>query len=476
MAAETTTRPQTGSNARANKAFVGELHGILHATDNKLARRPLKYVSVSLVIVMLAFVLVRLPWMFTVPMQEAPDEFAHYWVIKFITEHWRLPTGSAVLAAGPSAVYGSLPQLGYIPHVLTSWLGSCFGVDIALGERFGSLLAGLVLLWASYHLGSELFPRNRLAARALPLLVVMHPQLIFLHGYANCDSTSSALATLLLLIAARTVRLGVTYKRAIAAGIFTGWLVLSKYAGAGVVPVVVLAVALAVWIHKSSIAKALGASALAGALAAGICLPWFARNLSEFPGDMLGTQTMYKTWATTFERDLHYKVSAMSIIKELRWWRMMFFSFWGMFGYMNKYLWRPVYIGYVVFLVAAAAGWLRQGVMLMTERKPVTPASPEEIKAKRSTNAIWALMALAVTINLGSMIWASTVNLGGPQGRYLLTSEVPVLALLVAGLLRLWRIHPSLAVTAFVVYNTLVASGSWLWLHNLYGWHWNPLP
>lgn len=64
-----------------------------------------------------AFVAVRLPWIFMVPMQEAPDEYAHYWVIKFLREHWRLPSAVEVHAGGPSAVYGSLPQLGYLPHV-----------------------------------------------------------------------------------------------------------------------------------------------------------------------------------------------------------------------------------------------------------------------------------------------------------------------------------------------------------------------
>ena len=57
---------------------------------------------------------VRLPWLYLVPMVEAPDEFSHFWVLKFMAEHCRLPEASEIFQGGPSAVYGSYPPMGYL--------------------------------------------------------------------------------------------------------------------------------------------------------------------------------------------------------------------------------------------------------------------------------------------------------------------------------------------------------------------------
>ncbi|HNB25239.1 MAG TPA: hypothetical protein PKZ32_22650, partial [Candidatus Melainabacteria bacterium] len=93
-----------------------------------------------------AYLMFRLPWLFMLPMVEAPDEFAHHWVIKFLTEHHRLPMAKEVFDGGASAVYGSLPQMGYIPHVLIS---SLFPIEsIALTERLGSLFMGAWMMLA----------------------------------------------------------------------------------------------------------------------------------------------------------------------------------------------------------------------------------------------------------------------------------------------------------------------------------------
>ncbi|MBL0187841.1 MAG: hypothetical protein IPP97_19095 [Candidatus Obscuribacter sp.] len=73
---------------------------------------PLKVVAV----LSLLFVALRLFWLFMVPMEQAPDEFSHYWVAKFLFQNQHLPSPAEMTAGGPSAVYGSLPQLGYLPH------------------------------------------------------------------------------------------------------------------------------------------------------------------------------------------------------------------------------------------------------------------------------------------------------------------------------------------------------------------------
>jgi hypothetical protein len=414
-----------------------------------------------------AFIMVRLPFMFTVPMQEAPDEFAHYWVIRFMRDHLRLPSASEVLAGGPSAVYGSLPQMGYLPHLAISLLTP--PSELALYERYGSLLMGMVLLYAAYQIGREIFPRERLLAFALPAAIVFHPQLAFLHAYANSDSTATALGAVILLLAIRSVRQGLTVKTGVIIGLLMGWMALSKYSGLAVMPVVGMTLIAGAVINRTPVARAVMALTMCAMAATAVSGWWFVRNFYEFNGDFMGTQTMYRTWATTFNRELNYQVSAWSIIKEFRWWRMMFFSFWGLFGYMTKYLWRPVYFVFLGYFLVGALGAIRNGVIWTRSRIGAMT------RADAATLTIWACMTLTVLLNLTAMIWASTKNLGGPQGRYLFPSEIPVMALLLLGMNRFGNRWSRVLVLSFIGFNAIVCLGSWLWLFQMYGFHNRPL-
>lgn len=445
----------------------------------------------------LSFVLVRLPFIFTVPMVEAPDEFAHYWVTRFLHDYGRLPNAHEVAAGGPSAVYGSLPQFGYIPHIL---VGALFPAnDFVLFARFGSLLMGLVLMVCAFELGKELFAGKRILALALPLAVIFHPQLAFVHTYTNNDATSSAVASVLLLLAIRSLRTGLKLVTSVLIGVLVGWLVLTKYAGLAVMPAVALCLVAAAIINKVSLKDALANFFAAGAVAAAICGVWFVRNSAEYSGDFMGTKTMYASWAATFHRPKTYYLPPSHIIKDIRWWRMMFFSFWGLFGYMNKYMWRPAYFVYLGYLVSAAFGGVLSlaGTILRRENPSSGAAvgghptgaitasktgSPPIVLWNRQVDPIqarnmvaWTSLVLCVVINLTLMIWASTANLGGPQGRYLFTSELPVLALMLAGIHRCGARWGDKLVLSFLLFNAAVCIAVWFWLCHLYGFHCHPI-
>ncbi len=72
----------------------------------------------AMLLMLLVALCARVPFLFLVPMVEAPDEFAHFWVAKFLSEYLAAPNAQEVAAGGPSAVYGSLPPFAYLPHVL----------------------------------------------------------------------------------------------------------------------------------------------------------------------------------------------------------------------------------------------------------------------------------------------------------------------------------------------------------------------
>ena len=455
---------QIGSNTSASSASSASAVAMPLSTVRQFA---------YLLVAYLAF---RLPWIFMLPMTEAPDEFAHFWVIKFLREHWRLPHANEVAAGGASSVYGSMPQLGYIPHVL-----ACTFADaghFALCERFGSTLMGAVMLFAAYKCGQILFAKNRLCALALPAAIVCHPQLIFIQSYANNDTTSSALSSLLIWLMLATVSRGLNFGRTVWMGALVGWIAITKYSGLAIIPVLGLAMIASIFIHGTSIALALSSIVCAGVLAAALSVWWFVQNAQQYPGDFMGTHTMYKSWAETFHREMHYYLPPSHIIKSLRWWRMTFFSYWGLFGYMNKYLWRPVYIAYVGLVLAAVLGGVGRGAILIVNGIKAWRlgklSSPS--KAALADSLMWGSLALTIVVNIASMIWASVYNYGGPQGRYLITSEIPIMALIVAGLSLLGKRLGNGVVVLFLLFSAAVSIYSWLYLFHLYnGWHFDPL-
>lgn len=420
----------------------------------------------DLLLLCLAAVVVRVPFIFTVPMREAPDEFSHFWVIKFLHDHLRLPTAAEVTAGGASAVYGSLPQLGYLPHVL---LSMPFPEPLLmLVARFGSLLMGLIMIWAAYHAGRLLFKKDGVLALALPAMLIVHPQLTFLHCYSNSDSTSSALSSVIILLMLQIIYHGVNLRLATIIGALSGWVALSKFSALAVIPVVALAVVVSTIIHGSGWGLALLALTSMAAASAVVSGWWFVRNYFEFNGDIMGTKTMYATWAKLFSRKQDFYLPASHIVKNFSWWRMLFFSYWGLFGYMTRYMWRPVYVVYAIFFFASLAGMIRttcsgMKICLIEGRRLLTAQS-----------IAWTCLLLIVLINIASIIWASMVNLGGPQGRYLFTSEIPITALIILGLSSISRKWGKRFVIVFLIWNAIVCIGSFVYLFSLYGF--NPRP
>ncbi len=414
----------------------------------------------------LAAAAVRVPFIFTVPMREAPDEFSHFWVIKFLHDHLRLPSAAEVTAGGASGVYGSLPQFGYVPHVL---LTMPFPEDMQmLTARFGSLMMGLVMIWAAYHTGQMLFKKDNLLAYALPCTLIVHPQLAFLHCYSNSDSTSSALSSVIILLMLQIIYQGVSLRRATIIGALSGWMALSKFSTLAVIPVVALAVVASTIIHGSGWGLAVLSLMAMGAAGAAVSGWWLVRNYYEFNGDIMGTKTMYATWAKLFNRKQDFYLPPSHIVKNFSWWRMLFFSYWGLFGYMTRYMWRPVYVVYAVFFFPSIVGIIR------TTFSGIKTCLADGRRLLTAQSIAWICLLLIVLINIASIVWASMVNLGGPQGRYLFTSEIPIISLIILGLNSICRKYGHKFVIAFVFWNAMVCIGSFIYLFSLYGF--NPRP
>lgn len=390
-------------------------------------------------------------------MAEAPDEVTHLWVVNYLRTHWQLPSNMELMNAGYSGVYGSLPQLGYLPHVLLS--APVGEGQSALFARFGSLLMGLVAVWAAFRTGELLFRRGRYRALVLPALVVVHPQFVFVNSYTNNDSTTAGLAAVAIYLLVDCIRNGVRWKKSLLLGLILGWMALCKFSGYAMLVISAFAVVAAGLLNAQSWSLIGTNLAVVLSVVLGLSGWWFVRNYNEFGGDILGTKTMYRTWALQHQKELNYQIPVWQVLFDKSWWRMFYFSYWGVFGFMTRYLWRPIYFVFVGLLVASVGGWIKS----LYRREPM----------ERKDIAIWIMMLSCCLINIAGMVFASTTNLGGPQGRYFFVSEIPFLALLIEGLARLGEKSGRLATLILLAYTTAVCLGAWAMLFMRYGFHIN---
>ncbi len=423
----------------------------------------------ALVSLLLTALIVRVPFLFIVPMVEAPDEFAHFWVTKFLSENFTAPNAEQVIAGGPSAVYGSLPPFGYIPHALFSHLVP--GVDISFSERIGSILGGLITVFAAYKIGALLFARNHWLQLALPLCVALHPQLVFVNAYCNNDSTACALASLLLLVAVTVIYRGPRLRYAAIAGFLCAAIALSKFSALAVVPVVFFALTAACWIERMTVAQTLMRLGLSFGVACFFSAPWFVRNAAVFGGDWSGTNTMRESWAKTFNRSIESQ-SLISVLKQKVWWHQLFCSFWAVYGYQKHYLPAVFYMGYLLSIVISAGGVFTQFSQTLKDKTALLlfmkrPEEGQEQLAKEQ--AAWLSLCFSAMLSCAGLLYAAVQNLGGPQGRYLFPSEIAFMAIILLGLSSPGLKWGKWLVLGFVVLNAITLLFSMAMLYSMFG-------
>jgi len=416
---------------------------------------------------------VRLPWAFMVPMHEAPDENTHYFIIKYMADTLNLPGPTDLANGGQASVYVPLPQFGYIPHILALWSLS-WVFDPSMAPRFGSLLLAPLMTYCAWWLGRELFPSQRFCALAVPLLIVFHPQLVFVHSYANNDVTASTMATGVLCLTAVALKRGLSFKLSALIGFICGWLALTKYTGYAALPAVAVGFFIAAWIHRTTIKNLIIYATSALGITLAMAIPWFARNYQLYNGDFMGTSTMRRHWATLYNRPLEFQISPFEVLTDRKWWRMMYFSYWAMFGYFTRPIWKPLYFVYTGFFTIALIGNLK-AVWSKTASGLIAKVQAHLRDGDRTwmiQPGLWISMFTCIAANLLAMIISSSGNVGGAQGRYLLTSEVPFLASIVLGLSLLGSTWGKRLVWGFVGFNLLVYIWSFVKLFAIYGFRW----
>ncbi len=408
---------------------------------------------------------IRLPWLFIVPISKAPDEGAHYWVLKFIWNAHRLPALADVMADPHAAYYGALATLSYFPHLFSAHILRCF--DPALAFRFGSVIASIAAVIGAYGIGKELFAKSRFASYAVPLFLVFHPQLVFVGSYTNNDCTSVAVSSWLLYLCVRVIKYGITPVHAVVLGFLWGLQAICKPTGFSLFPIAGLSILLSISINQQSktvVARRVGLAVLIAAL---VAAPQLLKNYVLFEGDLLGTKTMLRAWLKAY--GVAENMYKWPLIDNANWRFLLYVTFWGAFGNMDVLLPGRFYKWFSWMMGLASLGFIyaiARGVM--SGLGPI-------VKQYRKEIACFAILAISLAVSfVGTVVSSAFLNSAGPaQGRYLFPSEAAIATLVVGGLTLLGGRFSAWLIGAAMLLLASATVYGWLMLFPSYGFSLN---
>lgn len=397
-----------------------------------------------------------------IPLGEAPDEADHYAYAAYILQEGRLPVGpemtqgkhpplyhalaalaaKAVRGTGDGSFLRANPDMGFGPGAqasnffvhtsLENWPWRD-GVLAMRAGRFVSVLAGLVLVLATYLLGRAVWPRRPWLALAAAAFVAFLPESLFLSGAMTNDVLAAMWATLAVWLVLSTRR----GWQALLSGICLGLAFVTKASTGSLAVVVAGALFVGAWPRTEkrwpgmrALLPATGRVVLAGAATFLIASPWLWRNWRLY-GDPAGWSMVLAT--------IDRRQGPLTLVDVLQLLKGWWLSFWGKFGGAGQ-----IPLPIVFYLVWAALG---MAVVVGWVAWIVRRHRPGSLLAETSF-AGWIVLLGTPLLTIAGIYSYSKTALGTDQGR-LLFPAMGAIALLIAGGLAAW-VPQRLARTAVV--------------------------
>lgn len=398
---------------------------------------------INLKTILIAYVLLAVAFSLVNPLFESPDEFFHYEYVRHIVDHRDLPVmqeGRLSEFYQPPLYYGlgALLVAGIPVGPLKVELNPFWGHD---PYRFGVDNKNLFV-----HTDSEAFPyrSHALAAHLLrvysivlgavtvliwhaalrdvfgPSAVVfsaiaiaaLNPQFLFISSSISNDNLIVLIGAALMGWSIRTVRLGLTWPRALALAVLLAAALLTKLsvAALAVVPLCVLLAAGKTWRRR------LAALATVGAAAAVIGGWWLLRNTALY-GELTGIQMWQRVW--------EWEDSIVSLSNLPRGLRAIWTSYWGQFGLGQVVMPEWIYGLLALAGLASLMGWA-----LCLRRR--------QIGTEVDRRGLVVLAGSALTL-FAALMWYTLANPTGGAGRFLFPAMGALAGLMAYGLHGLLR-------------------------------------
>jgi hypothetical protein len=283
----------------------------------------------------------------------------------------------------------------------------------------------------------HLFPKERGFAAGAATLVAFNPQFLFIASAVSNDSAVSALCTLALWLMLRLVMRGISTRRLVWLGVIAGLAILAKTSALALLPVAVVAIAMAACLQYS---KGPGWAFLRGCMIVfgivAIIAGWWYTINWRLHGDPLGVRIHQEIVGPG-----RPELTLAELIHELF---QMELSFWAAFGWGNVHVSSWIYtllqigvrlgvLGLVILVIRNKANpstGLRAG---LTEQRITVSGGP--LLLERNTRSGLALLLLwSLLIFVALLRWLQWIF--APAGRHLFPAISSIAILLLLGLLQ----------------------------------------
>lgn len=386
--------------------------------------------------VVLGYLVLGVLYAILTPPWQAPDEPAHYNYIRQIADAGCCPIIAEgdydfdyleALKANQFPDDADVSTIEYEDHQppLYYLLGTPVyaGANGSLtAQRIFSVVIGAGVIILAYLIVRRIFPEQPLLALASSMLVAFIPQHIAIHASVNNDSLAELTLALVILGCIRYLRLDQDNLEAVVGlGALAGLALLTKLT---VYLPAVLAVAVAISLktraQKQSFSWFLQRGVVAGAVALILGGLWWVRNAITygFP-DITGLAAHDEV--VTGQPTTASFIEAQGLIPYVSgFFRTLFNSFWGQFGWMGVPMPRRVYQIILVFLIVAIVG----GIILIARRSLSIDGKQRRM--------LFVLLAVLLATFAGLFIY--NLTFAQAQGRYLYPALIPLALMVVLGL------------------------------------------
>lgn len=360
-----------------------------------------------------------LVWLYTTPFHGAPDEAAHFHVLRFIREHGRLPVFQPgemwVYHTQEGAVesYATYPPLTYLA---ASVVHLPFTTEPFWEPRAISFVSYLGTVLVVYLTARAVAPAAPAIAVLASLVVGLLPQFTFTGSYFNNDGLLTLETSLLIYVMTRLAR-APSVPVVIMVGTLIGSLLLSKYTGYPIALVSLLTALVLVWRWRRPL---VGVPLLVGPIVT-LAGWWFMRNWVLYreliPGEIVASAKAAEGGNSLFVAAKH-QITLGTLLLDTDFWPLTLKSFVATFGFLTVFLDPWMYAVCVLGAMLSLAG-----VVIRLATAPVSRGSLTMAVVGSSMVAVTVLSAMAISV-YGE--WS-------PQGRYLFPALAPIALFLSAG-------------------------------------------
>jgi 4-amino-4-deoxy-L-arabinose transferase-like glycosyltransferase len=398
-----------------------------------------------LVPILLAYVTIAIGYARATPRWNNPDEPAHVNVVRYLVSTGHLP----VLTEGDW-------DADLLARLTTAWFPNDYEVDAIryeshqpplyyllaapvyrltltqplnrqiLALRFVSIVFGAIGVAAAFVAGREAAPAEPIIAVLTAATVAFVPMYTAISAAVNNDSLANALAAITLAALMIGRRRGFSDRWAVGLGVLVGAVVLTKLTIYVFVPIVLGVLLLA---GRKSLTgdapwwQALRWPAVASITGLVVSGWWLVRNALIYgPLDIFALQ---RHDAIVVGQPRWTSVDLESLGFFLK---IIFRSFWGVFGWMGVVLDDGFYWLYLALTLLAVGGYIF-GARLASRTPPRAPHGAPPIRRGLCHRG---LLAWATLLVCGEVVYYNLTFIQ-PQGRYVFPALVPIAILLATG-------------------------------------------